>query len=145
VSAQIDVHHVKMVGALTRVEHALAQRRDIAPPVGTRLHPPRTIEVHAFLLNVATAIRHLGRCRAERQPWLSRHLVQNQSSSKLTAADAVGWPMRPAITIAWTLPWVSSTFGSCGPTLTAPSTSCAPVAALDGSDVTSGWSVMIHP
>jgi len=49
--------------------------------------------------------------------------------------------MRPVVIIAWTPPRVSSTSGSCGLILTAPSTCCAPVAALDGSDVTSGWRV----
>ena len=97
-----------------------------------------------FSLSVATAIRHPGRCPAERQSWLSRHLVQNQSSSRRTAADEAGWRMRPAVIIAWTPPRVSSTSGSCGPILTAPSTWCAPVTALDGSDVTSGWGVAAH-
>jgi len=52
--------------------------------------------------------------------------------------------MRPVVIIAWTPPRVSSTSGSCGPVLTAPSTWCAPVTALDGSDVTSGWAVAAH-
>jgi hypothetical protein len=50
---------------------------------------------------VATAIPHPGRCPAERQSWLSRHLV---SSSRRTAADEVGWRMWPAVIIAWTHP-----------------------------------------
>jgi hypothetical protein len=111
------------------------------PAVGMRLHPPWTIEARVLSLSLATAIRPPGRCPAERQSWLSRHLVQNQSSSKQTAAGEVGWRMRLATIIAWTPLRVSSTSGSCGPTLTAPSTWCAPVAALDGSDVTSGWGV----
>ena len=120
------------------VEHTQAHERHYVPAVGTRLHPAWTIETRVLSLSLAAAIRHPGRSPAERQSWLSRHLVQNQSSSKQTAADEVGWRMRPAIIIACTPLRVSSTSGSCELILTAPSTCCAPVAALDGSDVTSG-------
>ena len=130
--------------ARTSVEHTRAHEGTLRLAVGPRLHPQWTSEAHAFSLSVATAIPHPGRCPAERQSWLSRHLVQNQSSSRRTAADEAGWRMRPAVIIAWTPPRVSSTSGSCGPILTAPSTWCAPVTALDGSDVTSGWGVAAH-
>ena len=125
-----------------RAEHTRAHEGTLrVERLGPRLHPQWTSEAHALSLSVATAIPHPGRCPAERQSWLSRHLVQNQSSSRRTAADEAGWRMRPAVIIAWTPPRVSSTSGSCGPILTAPSTWCAPVTALDGSDVTSGWAV----
>ena len=130
--------------ARTSVEHTRAHEGTLRLAAGPRLHPQWTSEAHAFSLSVATAIPHPGRCPAERQSWLSRHLVQNQSSSRRTAADEAGWRMRPAVIIAWTPPRVSSTSGSCGPILTAPSTWCAPVTALDGSDVTSGWAVAAH-
>jgi hypothetical protein len=119
-------------------------RRADALELGTRVHPSWTTETHPLALNVATANRHPGRCPAERQSWQSRHLVQKQSSSKQTAADEVGRRMRPAVIIDWTPPRVSSTSGSCGPILTAPSMSCAPVAAVDGSDARSGWGVAAH-
>ena len=138
-----DHRHCRGLGrrARWRVEHTRAHEGTLRLAVGPRLHPQWTSEAHAFSPSVATAIRHPGRCPAERQSWLSRHLVQNQSSSRRTAADEAGWRMRPAVIIAWTPPRVSSTSGSCGPILTAPSTWCAPVTALDGSDVTSGWGV----
>jgi inorganic phosphate transporter, PiT family len=138
--------------ASTSVEHTRAHEGTLRLAVGQRLRPPWTSEAHAFSHSVATAIPHPGRCPAERQSWqpdqseeLSRHLVQSQSSSMRTAADEAGRRMRPAIIIAWTPPRVSSTSGSCGPIRTAPSTWCAPVTALDGSDVTSGWGVAAHP
>ena len=141
-----DHRHCRGLGrrARWRVEHTRAHEGTLRLAVGPRLHPQWTSEAHALSLSVATVIRHPGRCPAERQSWLSRHLVQNQSSSRRTAADEAGWRMRPAVIIAWTPPRVSSTSGSCGPILTAPSRWCAPVTALDGSDVTSGWGVAAH-